>query len=73
MFNLPLDHIGLHCSDVEENAKWYQEKLGFKVVGKFPGKVDIIFISLRILQTDRCMRYLKEINSRVVQQREWII
>ena len=38
MFNLPLDHIGLHCSDVEENAKWYQEKLGFKVVGKFPGK-----------------------------------
>ena len=38
MFNLPLDHIGLHCSDVEENAKWYQEKLGFKVVGKFTGK-----------------------------------
>ena len=58
MFNLPLDHIGLHCSDVEENAKWYQEKLGFKVVGKFPGKGG---------------HNLKEINSRVVQQREWII
>ena len=29
MFNLPLDHIGLHCSDVEEIAKWSQEKLGF--------------------------------------------
>ena len=31
MLNLPMDHIGLHCSDVELNAKWYQEELGFKV------------------------------------------
>ena len=38
MFNLPMDHIGLHCSDVELNAKWYQENLGFTVAGKFPGK-----------------------------------
>lgn len=38
MFNLPIDHIGLHCYDVEKNAKWYQEKMGFKVAGKFPGK-----------------------------------
>ena len=38
MLNLPMDHIGLHCSDVEENAKWYQEMLGFRVAGKFPGK-----------------------------------
>lgn len=37
MLNLPMDHIGLHCSDVELNAKWYQEELGFKVAGKFPG------------------------------------
>ena len=37
MLNLPIDHIGLHCSDVELNAKWYQEELGFKVAGKFPG------------------------------------
>ena len=36
MLNLPIDHIGLHCSDVELNAKWYQEELGFKVAGKFP-------------------------------------
>ena len=32
-----MDHIGLHCSDIELNAKWYQEELGFKVAGKFPG------------------------------------
>lgn len=38
MFNLPMDHIGLHCSDVEKNAKWYQEQMGFKVAGKFPGQ-----------------------------------
>lgn len=37
MLNLPMDHIGLHCSDIELNAKWYQEELGFKVAGKFPG------------------------------------
>ena len=41
MFNLPMDHIGLHCSDVELNAKWYQENLGFTVAGKFPGKVQL--------------------------------
>ena len=28
MLNLPMDHIGLHCSDVELNAKWYQEEIG---------------------------------------------
>lgn len=31
MLNLPMDHIGLHCSDVELNAKWYQEELGLKL------------------------------------------
>ena len=31
MLNLPMDHIGLHCSDVELNAKWYQEELGFSI------------------------------------------
>lgn len=38
MFHLPMDHIGLHCSDVEQNAKWYQDAMGFTVAGKFPGK-----------------------------------
>lgn len=38
MFNLPMDHIGLHCSDVEKNAEWYQEKMGFSIAGKFKGK-----------------------------------
>jgi lactoylglutathione lyase len=35
--NLPLDHIGLAVTDVEKNAQWYQEILGFTVKGKFPG------------------------------------
>ena len=45
MLNLPMDHIGLHCSDIELNAKWYQEELGFKVAGKFPwnGRKKCIF------------------------------
>ena len=30
-----LDHIGLCVTDVETNAKWYQEVLGFKVKGCF--------------------------------------
>lgn len=34
MLKLPMDHIGLHCSDVELNAKWYQEEMGFTVAGK---------------------------------------
>lgn len=38
MLTLPMDHIGLHCSDVEKNAQWYQDYLGFTVAGKFPGK-----------------------------------
>ena len=52
MLNLPMDHIGLHCSDVELNAKWYQEELGFKVAGKFPGdgRLSEMHISLRILR-----------------------
>ena len=30
-----LDHIGLQCVDSEKNAKWYMEKLGFTLKGKF--------------------------------------
>ena len=30
----PLDHIGLACSDVEANVKWYQDVLGYQVIWK---------------------------------------
>lgn len=30
-----LDHIGLQCKNSEENAKWYMDKLGFTLKGKF--------------------------------------
>ena len=30
-----LDHIGLQCVSSEENAKFYMEKLGFTLKGKF--------------------------------------
>ena len=33
--NRPLDHIGLAVTDVEADALWYQQVLGFKVKGKF--------------------------------------
>ena len=42
-----LDHIGLACKDVEANAKWYQEVLGFEVAGKFfgaPGRPPVYFL-----------------------------
>lgn len=29
-------HIGLATNDVEADAKWYVEELGFEVIGKFP-------------------------------------
>lgn len=37
---LILDHIGLAVYNVEASAKWYQEKLGFKVIGKFKSSSD---------------------------------
>ena len=30
-----LDHIGLQCTNSETDAKWYMEKLGFTLKGKF--------------------------------------
>ena len=30
-----LDHIGVACTDVEANVKWYCDVLGFKVTGRF--------------------------------------
>ena len=35
-----LQHIGLACKDVEANAKWYMDVLGFTLKGRFqaPGK-----------------------------------
>lgn len=30
------DHIGLGSRDVEADSKWYQEVLGFQLVGAFP-------------------------------------
>ena len=33
--NRKLDHIGLACSDATTAANWYQEVLGFHVIGKF--------------------------------------
>lgn len=44
--NRKLGHIGLATTDVEADAKWYQEKLGFKQIGKFlnsKGK-DVYFV-----------------------------
>lgn len=38
-----LDHIGLACTDVEAAAAWYQQVLGFKVIGKF-GKRPVYFL-----------------------------
>ena len=29
-------HIGLATNDVERDAKWYVDVLGFEVIGKFP-------------------------------------
>ncbi len=31
----PLQHIGVACADVEANAKWYQEVLGFECQARF--------------------------------------
>ena len=33
--NRELDHIGLASVDVEADAKWYQDVLGFEVIGHF--------------------------------------
>lgn len=30
-------HIGVATTDVETDAQWYQDKLGYKVIGKFLG------------------------------------
>ena len=30
-----MDHIGLICNDLEANVKWYMEKMGFTVKGRF--------------------------------------
>lgn len=62
MLNLPMDHIGLHCSDVELNAKWYQEELGFKVAGNSLEWAEEMYISLRILRMEKCMKSLRETN-----------
>ena len=70
MLNLPMDHIGLHCSDVELNAKWYQEELGFKVAGKFPGMAEEMYIFLKILRMEKCMKSLRETSFQEVQQQE---
>ena len=35
----PLDHIGLACSDVETDVKFYQDVLGYQVIGKFPSAI----------------------------------
>lgn len=29
------DHIGVACSDVEANVKWYKDVLGFQIRGRF--------------------------------------
>ena len=43
--NRRLGHIGLKCKDVEKAARWYGEKAGFKVTGRFPVRDgDILFI-----------------------------
>ena len=70
MLNLPMDHIGLHCSDVELNAKWYQEELGFKVAGKFLEWAEEMYISLKILRMEKCMKSLRETSFQEVQQQE---
>lgn len=70
MLNLPMDHIGLHCSDVELNAKWYQEELGFKVAGKFPGMGGRNVYFLENPQDGKCMKSLRETNFQEVQQQE---
>lgn len=36
-------HIGLACADVEANAKWYQEVLGFTVLGRFLGAAHPVY------------------------------
>ena len=30
-----LDHIGIACTDVEKDAAWYMDTLGFTLKGKF--------------------------------------
>ena len=70
MLNLPMDHIGLHCSDVELNAKWYQEELGFKVAGNSLEWAEEMYISLRILRMEKCMKSLRETSFQEVQQQE---
>ena len=43
-----LDHTGLCVTDVETNAKWYQEVLGFKVKGLFlPQQAQCVFSGQR--------------------------
>jgi len=36
--NRAVDHIGIAVEDVEKDAKWYQDTLGFTVKGKFFGE-----------------------------------
>ena len=35
--SMKLDHIGIACTDVEVDAKWYQDVLGFSAKGVFSG------------------------------------
>ena len=68
-----MDHIGLHCSDVELNAKWYQEELGFKVAGKFPGMGGRNVYFLENPQDGKCTRFLRETSFQGEQQQGLII
>ncbi len=38
-----MDHIGLATNDVEADAKWYMDILGFKVLGKFNNHGDTVY------------------------------
>ncbi len=41
--NRKMDHIGLATNDVEADAKWYMDILGFRILGKFNNQGDTVY------------------------------
>ena len=45
LFNRPLDHINLQVPNLEEAVKFYTETMGFKVISRYKGFKEFVFIT----------------------------
>lgn len=45
IYNRPLDHINLGVPNLEEAITFYTETMGFKVVNRFKGSKEFVFIT----------------------------